>query len=1153
MKKYYSERLSYEYFFLDRRALAEDLTTYIKTLINAAPRRPILQCTRTIGRVQWLKSNFESKHIFLLRNPWDQWYSYKVDKYISSTPQIIVSQSDTPEVLTDVASHRGVLPLQGTNVNEKLAFAYTHPLPPESDYALFFAVWAYSFVLSKRHCDVIVDMDSICSDPAYRGAALQALAEVGLEGIDLSDADLPTAMFEPREQRFYELVEDQVLEVFRNHDFKAEEIGEIRSYIDGRRTASFCGAGSANEAARIRDVLLAGDRHIASVTAGLTEAVRIRDGEIAEAALDIRSTREEVESLRAQIGDTLDKYQKSVEDVQVYSDLYNSKAMELAAAQGELDRLSVFESALASQGEELAKAHNAVSRLEEERTRYESLVRELSSLRDEADVQHKTLAADHDALSKELANAKDEQSRLETALSQSENALLQSRQQSSAQDRLERLLQQDLAAANQVVEIYQNRVATEIERDIRRQRGVAGRMLGLVRGGRPDRFGRMDADARKIEAFLDQFSDAQLGVPRNGRRQRILRYLAGVTSVVDDFPIFDRGIYELLYPDVASSKLDAFVHFIDFGRREGRIVHPIIDRDYYVNQYPEVGVLDMSAAEHFVRFGADKGYNPCALFDVKWYHERYPDVKVSGCNPVLHFLRHPRCAPHPLFDADHYLWIYPDVAASKLNPLTHYLIYGAGEGRNPSPWFDSRFYMKHNPDLPSNMNPLSHYVVAGHKEGRRPNSDFNPARYIEIAGDLGGRNVLEHYIYVGRLAEQSAPISSSRRVGVSVPNLEVTTLTASANAPDAARRKIVLMVNTFYPHPDEDAGSMEQVSFARIFQSLGYEVAYVGLLDFATKDRYRDDLEAMGVHCVSSDHYSNLEEYLFLNAELLEIAFMSRVHWGGAWIDRVRLFCPNAKVIFNTVDLHYIREERQAALTGDAAGLAEAQKTKEAEFKCIRSADLTIVLSTTELDILNKEIPGAAVTIVPIMREIGEYDFADFSERRDIAFIGGFQHQPNVDAVEYFLSEVWPLVLRNLPDLRIRIIGSHLPEALSSRPDRNVEWVGYVPEIDPELDRLKLTVAPLRYGAGAKGKVVSSLARGVPCVASPIAAEGMGFEDGLNIVVGKTPAEFANAITRLYENPAQWDRLSREGFALIQRDYSLDTGARIVKELLAQN
>ena len=214
------------------------------------------------------------------------------------------------------------------------------------------------------------------------------------------------------------------------------------------------------------------------------------------------------------------------------------------------------------------------------------------------------------------------------------------------------------------------------------------------------------------------------------------------------------------------------------------------------------------------------------------------------------------------------------------------------------------------------------------------------------------------------------------------------------------------------------------------------------------------------------------------------------------------------------------------------------------------AADASIVVSEHEKALLASELPSARVAVVPLMREIPRTTFPEWQARQHLAFVGGFQHQPNIDAVTYFLDEIWPIVQARRPDLIFHVIGSHLPETLKVRQAPNVEWVGYVPEIEPWLDRIRLTVAPLRYGAGAKGKVVSSLLNGVPCVATSVAAEGMGLTIGQDIVSCHNPQDFAKAIIEVHDDPDMWNKLSRQGFETVSRAYSIEYAQRCVESVI---
>jgi glycosyltransferase involved in cell wall biosynthesis len=162
-----------------------------------------------------------------------------------------------------------------------------------------------------------------------------------------------------------------------------------------------------------------------------------------------------------------------------------------------------------------------------------------------------------------------------------------------------------------------------------------------------------------------------------------------------------------------------------------------------------------------------------------------------------------------------------------------------------------------------------------------------------------------------------------------------------------------------------------------------------------------------------------------------------------------------------------------------------------------------------------------------------------FSERAGIGFIGGFAHAPNLDAVRHFLQDIWPIVQAALPGCMFSIVGPDAPADLGAG-DANVRVLGYLNDIGPWFESVRLTVAPLRFGAGAKGKVASSLAHGVPSIVTSVASEGMSLTDQDGVLVRDTPSAFAEALVAVYSDEGRWQALSSAGLCYAERMLSLD-------------
>jgi len=369
--------------------------------------------------------------------------------------------------------------------------------------------------------------------------------------------------------------------------------------------------------------------------------------------------------------------------------------------------------------------------------------------------------------------------------------------------------------------------------------------------------------------------------------------------------------------------------------------------------------------------------------------------------------------------------------------------------------------------------------------------------------------------------------------------------------PRPARPRI-LVIDAITPTPDRDSGSLSAWWFLRIFTGLGYDVTFIPA-NLALGGTYGHALQEMGVELLHGPYIRDIGAYLRDHAHEFDLFFLYRVVAGGAWAQMLRGLCPQTPLIFDTVDLHYLRAEREARLEGAGPKAAEeARALKARELGLIRMATDTIVVSTAERELLREEEGvQAPLTVIALVIEPRETP-ARREGRSGIAFVGGYRHTPNIDAVLAFLSDVWPELRAAMPDLEFHIAGSHPPEEITSIREDGVVVHGFVPDLDAFLDQRIASVAPLRYGAGVKGKVGSSLAAGLPCIASPIAAEGMGLEEGKEILIAREPQDWVDAVRRLHEDEALWQLLSDAGRAFVAREYAPEAARKLLLRLLAK-
>ena len=379
----------------------------------------------------------------------------------------------------------------------------------------------------------------------------------------------------------------------------------------------------------------------------------------------------------------------------------------------------------------------------------------------------------------------------------------------------------------------------------------------------------------------------------------------------------------------------------------------------------------------------------------------------------------------------------------------------------------------------------------------------------------------------------------ARRIARAVSRrLNPVTPATEAEAPRFGRG-FALIVDDQWPQPDRDSGSIDIVNLALALQRLGFSVLLAAAKQHAGAQPARDRLETGGILCLRPERAPSVASFVAGQGAAIDLCVLCRAFSGGAFLNQVQRDCGKARIVFHTVDLNWVREERRARLLGETALLARISELRAIEEGIIRASDATIVVSESERALLAETMPGCLTVHLPLARE-PRAPVAKFSQREGIGFIGGFAHAPNGDAVRTFLAESWPLVRTAMPDCTFTIVGADAPADLTLDAP-GVRLLGQVPDIAPWFESLRATVAPLRYGAGAKGKVASSLAAGVPCVASPIAAEGMELTETDGVLVAADPAAFAAAITRVCTDEALWNRLSAGAQAYATRQLSIDS------------
>jgi GT2 family glycosyltransferase/glycosyltransferase involved in cell wall biosynthesis len=360
-------------------------------------------------------------------------------------------------------------------------------------------------------------------------------------------------------------------------------------------------------------------------------------------------------------------------------------------------------------------------------------------------------------------------------------------------------------------------------------------------------------------------------------------------------------------------------------------------------------------------------------------------------------------------------------------------------------------------------------------------------------------------------------------------------------------RKNILVIDHYVPKPDQDSGSLRMFQILNILRRLGHRVTFIPD-NLAKTHPYTGELQKRGIEVVYHPYIKKVRDYLASHGALFDVVVLSRCDFARKHIADVRLYAPGSRVIFDTVDLHHLREDGEARLTGDPELRRKAQEKEELEHELIGQADETWVVSPVEQRLLQEEWPGKSIQLVSNVVHI-RGSKTPFALRADFLFIGGFQHRPNTDAVLFFVQEIYPLISRRLPEAKFYIIGDKPPPEITALSTERIIVAGLQRDVAPFFDEVKLSVAPLRFGAGVKGKINQSMAFGVPVVATSLAVEGMELRDREHILVADEPEDFAEALVELYESEELWNRISENGIEKTRSLYSTEIAREKLERL----
>lgn len=351
----------------------------------------------------------------------------------------------------------------------------------------------------------------------------------------------------------------------------------------------------------------------------------------------------------------------------------------------------------------------------------------------------------------------------------------------------------------------------------------------------------------------------------------------------------------------------------------------------------------------------------------------------------------------------------------------------------------------------------------------------------------------------------------------------------------------LLIIDATLPMYDEDSGSFRLFTLMKIALHLGYRLTFFpDNLDSNLK--YRRALEKLGIEVFHSGY--GIHDALAYRH--FDFALICRVDIGHRYIPFIRLISPETVVFYDTVDIHYIREQRQAEIENNQRLKQLAEETKRRELSNCLLADHVITVTEDDGRHLQQELPHLKFSVIPNVHPAQPQSNPDFNQRDGLVFIGNYNHLPNEDAVYFFIQHVLPKIQQKIPTVRLYLIGSNMKAKMKTLAGRDIEIIGWVDKVEPEFAKRRVFVSYLRYGAGMKGKLGQALSVGLPVVTTTVGAEGMGLVHGETALIADDPDLFSEAVCRLYTDSALWQKLSQQGRDYVERQF----GETAVREKL---
>lgn len=354
-------------------------------------------------------------------------------------------------------------------------------------------------------------------------------------------------------------------------------------------------------------------------------------------------------------------------------------------------------------------------------------------------------------------------------------------------------------------------------------------------------------------------------------------------------------------------------------------------------------------------------------------------------------------------------------------------------------------------------------------------------------------------------------------------------------ARDSRTGRRILFVDDMIPDPAFGAGFTRAYQMVTGLQRLGDVVTFLPSRDRNGYQPITNDLQQLGIEVLFGGALSPTQT-LIERAHLYDIVIVSRPNNAPVFLNLAQRYQSEALLVYDAEALFAVREILQAEI--ENRPLTEVQKRflVNEELQHMRAADVVVTVSDQERDLVlsqraHKDVRVWGHAIQPHKPR------NSFDNREGLLFVGA-GNGPNVDGIQYFARKVFPLVLERIPNCKLHIVGTRLPNEVTALKSENIEVLGFVRELDEIYERARVFIAPLRFGAGISAKVIEAMGHGVPTVVSKLAAKGLDVRNEYELCVAEDHEEFARLIVRCYTDRRLWSQIQQCGLNFVEEHFS---------------